>query len=195
MHYLIGHGERLSEPIVLPHGGNKLKDIYTYEESRKRLQPELHAVIANLPRNPEIAPDDVHVLQFVLHPKYLAKSYHPSGLIKMANLSLIGSKPIRITTSDASGRDARLSRTLLVAGHRQSLERFDSLLQNPVLDRDEYSGIGDIVKIERISNYTLADKYHPAPPNDDWYELVLHQLDEGLAPVQIWLEEKQAKAV
>ena len=174
MHYLIGHGERLSEPIVLPHGGNKLKDIYTYEESRKRLQPELHAVIANLPRNPEIAPDDVHVLQFVLHPKYLAKSYHPSGLIKMANLSLIGSKPIRITTSDASGRDARLSRTLLVAGHRQSLERFDSLLQNPVLDRDEYSGIGDIVKIERSAithSLTNTIPRHPTMTGTNWYSI------------------------
>ena len=182
MHYLIGHGERLSEPIVLPHGGNKTKDIYTYEESRERLRPELHAAIANLPKDPEIAPDDVHVLQFVLHPKYLAKSYHPSGLIKMVGLSLVGSKPTRITTSDPSSSDARLSRTLLVAGRRQSLEHFDSLLQDPDLDRDEYSGIGDIVKIERISNYTSADKYHPAPPNDDWYELVLHQLDTALAP-------------
>lgn len=182
MHYLIGHGERLSEPIVLPHGGNKTKDIYTYEESRERLRPELHAAIANLPKDPEIAPDDVHVLQFVLHPKYLAKSYHPSGLIKMVGLSLVGSKPTRITTSDTSSSDARLSRTLLVAGRRQSLEHFDSLLQDPDLDRDEYSGIGDIVKIERISNYTSADKYHPAPPNDDWYELVLHQLDTALAP-------------
>lgn len=48
-HYLIGHGERLSEPIVLPRGGATPKDIYTYEESRARLQPELHSAIANLP--------------------------------------------------------------------------------------------------------------------------------------------------
>lgn len=78
-HYLIGHGERLSEPIVLPRGGATPKDIYTYEESRARLQPELHSAIANLPDDPALAPNDVHVLQMVLHPKYLAKSYHPSG--------------------------------------------------------------------------------------------------------------------
>lgn len=69
-HYLIGHGERLSEPIVLPRGGATPKDIYTYEESRARLQPELHSAIANLPDDPALAPNDVHVLQMVLHPKY-----------------------------------------------------------------------------------------------------------------------------
>ena len=99
-HYLIGHGERLSEPIVLPRGGATPKDIYTYEESRARLQPELHSAIANLPDDPALAPNDVHVLQMVLHPKYLAKSYHPSGLLRAAGLSLVGSKPVRITTAD-----------------------------------------------------------------------------------------------
>ena len=54
-HYLIGHGERLSEPIVLPRGGATPKDIYTYEESRARLQPELHSAIANLPDDPALA--------------------------------------------------------------------------------------------------------------------------------------------
>ena len=130
-HYLIGHGERLSEPIVLPRGGATPKDIYTYEESRARLQPELHSAIANLPDDPALAPNDVHVLQMVLHPKYLAKSYHPSGLLRAAGLSLVGSKPVRITTADDPDKGARLSRTLLVAGHRQSLEHFDSLLQDP----------------------------------------------------------------
>lgn len=133
-HYLIGHGERLSEPIVLPRGGATPKDIYTYEESRARLQPELHSAIANLPDDPALAPNDVHVLQMVLHPKYLAKSYHPSGLLRAAGLSLVGSKPVRITTADDPDKGARLSRTLLVAGHRQSLEHFDSLLQDPTFD-------------------------------------------------------------
>lgn len=133
-HYLIGHGERLSEPIVLPRGGATPKDIYTYEESRARLQPELHSAIANLPDDPALAPNDVHVLQMVLHPKYLAKSYHPSGLLRAAGLSLVGSKPVRITTADDPDKGARLSRTLLVAGHRQSLEHFDSLLQDPAFD-------------------------------------------------------------
>ena len=133
-HYLIGHGERLSEPIVLPRGGATPKDIYTYEESRARLQPELHSAIANLPDDPALAPNDVHVLQMVLHPKYLAKSYHPSGLLRAAGLSLVGSKPVRITTDDDPDKGARLSRTLLVAGHRQSLEHFDSLLQDPAFD-------------------------------------------------------------
>lgn len=181
-HYLIGHGERLSEPIVLPRGGATPKDIYTYEESRARLQPELHSAIANLPDDPALAPNDVHVLQMVLHPKYLAKSYHPSGLLRAAGLSLVGSKPVRITTADDPDKGARLSRTLLVAGHRQSLEHFDSLLQDPDVRCEEYAGIKDIVRIERIDNYAFDDKYHPAPSNDAWYELVLHELDEDLAP-------------
>lgn len=185
IHYLIGHGERLSEPIVLPRGGNNPKDIYTYEESRERLQPELHTAIDNLPRDSELAPDDVHVLQFVLHPKYLAKSYHPSGLIKMADLSLVGSKPVRIMASDDPGNGACLSKALLLAGHRRSLEYLDLLLQNPTPQQDRHAGIGDIIKIERIDNYTFDDKYHPAPSNGAWYELVLHQLDESLAPNNI----------
>lgn len=185
IHYLIGHGERISEPIVLPHGGKTPEDIYSYEESRQRLQPELHEAINNLPQNPDLAPDDVHVLQFILHPRYLAKSYHPSALLSVAGLSLVGSKPIRINTSDNPEIGQRISKTLLVAGNRHSLEHLDSLLQEPVIPPNRNTGIGDIVKIEQIDNYRFEDKYHDAPHHNEWYELVLHQLDENLSPNNI----------
>lgn len=184
-HYLIGHGEKLSEPISIPHGFGPSPDIYTYEQSRARLQPELHEAIDRLPKDRELAPDGVHVLQLVLHPKYIAKSYHPSALIKMANLSLVGSKPVRTMISDDPDRGSCQSKALLVAGNIRSLEHLDSLLQNPELQQDLYPGIGDIVRIEQIMNYTFDDKYHSARQNEDWYEMVIHRFDEDMAPRNI----------
>lgn len=189
-HYLISGGEKLSEPTSIQRGMGPKKPVYTYNDSRIRLQPELYAAIQNLPIDTALAPNDVHVMQFVLHPSYLAKSYHPKALLEMAKLTLVGSKPVRITPeAGPDNHQERLSSALLVAGKRESFKDFDSLLRQPNPSDNEYPGIEDIkkdiTKIERIGNYGLKDKFHPAPDNNGWYELVLHLLDEELAPFNL----------
>ncbi|MGO1260936.1 MAG: S8 family peptidase, partial [Bifidobacterium mongoliense] len=42
--------------------------------------------------------------------------------------------------------------------------------------------IGQITRIERIGNYSLADKLHETPQDHEWHELVLHLVDKHLAP-------------
>ena len=44
-HYLIGRGEQLSSDIDIQRGGRGKEPVYTFEESRERLQPELHSII------------------------------------------------------------------------------------------------------------------------------------------------------
>lgn len=185
-HYLIGHGEQISEPITPVRGGAPKSDIYTFEESCERLQPELHRAIQLLPTERAFSPNDVQVMQFILHPSYLAKSSHPSSFIRSTGLTLLGSKPLRITTADRPNEPPRISSSLLIAGKRRSFEKLDQELQNAVrTPGTEHESLTEIIRFESIKSYTIEDKIHQAEPNGDWYELVLHSIDRDTAPDNI----------
>jgi hypothetical protein len=182
-HYLIGRGEQLSSAIDGTKGGRRNKEpVYTFEESRERLQPELHAAVQGLTTDKRLAPNDVHVMQFVLHPAFIAKSYHPSTLFNSTGLSVVGSKPIRMRIEDQPNASERYTSSLLVAGTRKSFRNLDEMLnlENPSDGDDDR--IGQITRIERISSYSLTDKLHETPGDHQWHELVLHRVNEHLAP-------------
>jgi hypothetical protein len=182
-HYLIGRGEQLSSTIgAIKGGGGNKEPVYTFEESQERLQPELHATVQGLTTDKRLAPNDVHVMQFVLHPAFIAKSYHPSTLINSAGLSVVGSKPIRIRTDDRPDTSERYTSSLLVAGTGGSFRNLDGMLSREDPSDGDDNRIGQITRIERISSYSLADKLHETPGDHQWHELVLHRVSEHLAP-------------
>ena len=121
-------------------------------------------------------------MQFILHPAFIAKSYHPSKLLNNSNLSLVGSKPASIKTADQPDESKRYTSSLLVAGTKRSFSHLDDLLNREDPSVGVTNGIDEITKIERINNYSLADKLHAGLGNQEWHELVLHLLDENLAP-------------
>ncbi|MEK0263842.1 S8 family peptidase [Bifidobacterium mongoliense] len=182
-HYLIGRGEQLSSAIdAIKGGGGSKEPVYTFEESQERLRPELHAAVQGLTTDKRLAPNDVHVMQFVLHPAFIAKSYHPSTLINSAGLSVVGSKPIRVRTDDQPDASERYTSSLLVAGTRGSFRNLDVMLSREDPPDGDGNRIGQITRIERISGYSLADKLHETPGDHQWHELVLHRVNEHLAP-------------
>lgn len=94
----------------------------------------------------------------------------------------MGSKPVSIKTADQPDQPERYTSSLLVAGTRGSFSHLDALLSQNDQSDEAINGIGEITKIERINSYSLADKLHEGPDNQEWHELVLHRLDDGLAP-------------
>lgn len=179
--YMLGHGQSLTEPIAAPkHGWDNKESVYSYEESRERLLPLLSNTIDSFTEDRIYAPDDVHVVEFNLHPKYIAKSYQPKSLLNASGLRLIGSRPCKMQTADNSESPAQLSTSLLVAGKRSSFKelyaRIKSRVSVPSKDH-----LNDIHVIESISPYGPQQKRRAGQENSNWYELVLHLLGD-LAP-------------
>ncbi|WEV67907.1 S8 family peptidase [Bifidobacterium sp. ESL0769] len=174
--YLIGRGERLTDTVKVPPGGRPKKGPYDYEESRERLLPELAETIDSFVQDKAYAPNDVHVVQFILHPAYLAKSYHPSSLIRSFGLVMAGSKPVEITTQDDSETQKRLTSSLLLAGGKNAFRSFLSALQE-TKNPEDGEAIDEIRKIETIKSFSSADKLHEGQNNQDWYELVLQTFE------------------
>lgn len=106
--FLLGKGERLTDSIVMPPSGGPKEPPYTFHEARGRLTGRLSVAskeIGTLP--PQACPNDLAVVSLTLNPEYIAKSYFPSELLREVGLTVVGSRPRRITPAQRSrGRKA-----------------------------------------------------------------------------------------
>lgn len=125
--FLLGKGERLTEP-VLP-SGRKLDRVppYTYAEARRRLTPMIEGAVAELARLPEAArPAGQVVSSVTLNPEYIAKSYYPEQVLKAYGLRAVGSKATRITPEKRSKDrtpEEKPTTNLFIAGSLGSFRR------------------------------------------------------------------------
>ncbi|WP_158332633.1 S8 family peptidase [Bifidobacterium coryneforme] len=118
--------------------------------------------------------------QFILHPKYIAKSYQPTDLFDSFSMRLLGSRPCRIVTQDRPD-ESHISTSLLIAGKRHSfVDLLTDLQKKATVDKSE--ALASVIRIEEIRSFDAVDKIHTAVGNDDWYELVLHKFDRTYAP-------------
>ena len=77
--FLLGYGERLTERVAAPGGGNPTVPAYTFEEAIARLNPMLSVTSENLIALPNQAcPNDEAVSVLTLHPQWIAKSSSPA---------------------------------------------------------------------------------------------------------------------
>lgn len=125
--YLLGKGERLTEPVTP--AGRKVDKVppYTYEEARSRLAPMVEDALSELTSLPEATkPHGQVVSGIVLNPEYIAKSYYPAQVLRAYGLRAIGSKPVTITPEKRS-RDRvpieKPSTQLFVSGALGSFRR------------------------------------------------------------------------
>lgn len=125
--FLLGKGERLTEP-VLP-SGRKLdrEPPYTYGEARARLTPMFEAAISELSRLPETArPAGQVVAGLTLNPEYIAKSYYPEQVLKTYALRAVGSKAALVTPEKRSKDrkpEEKPTTQLFVAGELSAFRR------------------------------------------------------------------------
>ncbi|HEU5068171.1 MAG TPA: S8 family peptidase [Sphingomicrobium sp.] len=125
--FLLGKGERLTEPVVP--SGRKVDRAppYTFAEARTRLRPMFEHAITEMNRVPESArPGGQVVGGLTLNPEYIAKSYYPEQVLKSYALRAVGSKAALITPDQRSkGREPveKPTTKLFVAGALSSFRR------------------------------------------------------------------------
>src|SRR5690349_3475202 len=101
--FLLGKGERLTEDIKV--GSPPVTKVapYTFDEAKKRLQPMLQEVAAEIDNLPaEACPDDLAVAKITLNPEFIAKTYFPSELLRSVGLTTVGSRARSITPEKRS---------------------------------------------------------------------------------------------
>lgn len=187
--FLIGFGERLTEPVVVRRGGNSPVPAYAPEQARERLGDDVSDVMQSVDRLPALAcPRDEIVAVMTLHPTFLAKSYFPSTLLETVGLESVGSRPTEIQPDFVGhsrevdgervnyvspGEKLRPTTELFVATTRENLRRWGAHLRatEPLL-----SGEGDVVKIERLRMPSRSERLRVSADDDERIalEVVLH---------------------
>lgn len=92
--FLIGFGERLTEPVPPPPGGGGAPPPYSPEQARERLRPQIQRAARAARQLPAAAcPADRVVSVLTLHPSFIAKSHFPGQLLRAVGLEPVGSRP------------------------------------------------------------------------------------------------------
>lgn len=175
--YLLGYGERLTEPVEIKSGGGVKLLPYLFDEAKTRLGLMLNATVESIRSLPKSAcPEGQAVASFTLHPEYIAKSYHPGGLFQEAGLRPVGSKATKITPVKRSrGRatEEMVTTQYFVAGARSSFEK----LARSLPDRIETQALArQLAAIENIAAVAPEERVKPLPQKQVQIplEVVLH---------------------
>ena len=81
--YIIGFGERLTEPVHPAPGGGSPAYPYTTLDAQQRLIPmakSLYDAVAQLPRKAK--PAGRAVATITIHPQFVARSYFPNHILQ-----------------------------------------------------------------------------------------------------------------
>lgn len=179
VNYLIGNGHLLASDIPpAPKGFGDKAEVYTFEEAKKRLEPQILAtadIIRSLPD--EACPDDYGVMNLVLHPSYIAKSYYPLEFLRAAHLTPIGSKTAYIKPVRNNVRkyaDQELDTTqLIVTGKRDDLSGLDKIINGfspaSITARQ-------FARIEDVSSYRPSMHVRSVDDRYKYYDVTLHLL-------------------
>ena len=182
--FLLGYGERLTEPIPPIGSQGKKYDPYGVSEARDRLAPMLSATVSEFDSLPEHAcPRDEAVAAVTLHPQFFAKSFYPSRLLRAVGLETIGSRPKVVTPQKWTRRGApepSESTDLFVAAPRETFRRWAATLARWT---GRTPGAGDLPRLEQVRALTVADRLRPIPDDVEQplLEIVLHAAPGGSA--------------
>jgi hypothetical protein len=175
--FLLGRGERLTEPVVP--SGRKLdrEPPYTFAEARQRLTPMFDAAVTELAGLPEGArPAGQVVGSLTLNPEYIAKSYYPEHVLKTYGLRAVGSKSTRITPEKRSKDRPPVEKSttqLFVAGALSSFRRLLTDLESAAITEGARA---DLPAMEKFAALDPASKIK-GPVHADRnvpLEIVLH---------------------
>lgn len=176
--FLLGRGEQLTGPVLVPTGGSAKNPPYTFQQAQARVELRLGQVTAALSKLPSTAcPDDEAVAVVTLHPRYLSKSEHPDELFRAVGLRPVGSRLRRVSPEAwgvKSGPKEAFAQDLFVAGTRSDFSRWGAAVGQwqPSTTGAKYLG-----QIEDITPFEASRKIkgvNPDATGKEMLEVVLH---------------------
>ena len=181
--YLLAYTQTLERAPYVSHPGGEPP--YTLAEQRKRQEPQLRALAADIAHVPAAAMASSQVVAVLrLNPQALSRSAFPQALFKHADLRLLGSRSAQVKPQGgraATKNKPTLTTDLFVAASAEKLNRMLPLLMASERLAPKDPIASDFRGLEEIHLMSVADRVKPGireKPDD--VELVLHydaQLD------------------
>lgn len=175
--FLLGKGERLTEPVVMAGRRVDRAPPYTFGQARTRVLPMVRTAARTLDALPELAcPHDEAIGALTLNPEYIAKSSFPSDLLRAVGLRLVGSRGRRIRPERRSrGREPKetLTTELFVAARRRVYREWSASIPGW---SSETRGADELAAVEVFRAPTAEEKILPIHTDADEVplEIVLH---------------------
>jgi hypothetical protein len=177
--FLLGNGEKLTAPVLVPSGGGEKKPPYTLTEAQERFKERVRLVSERVDALPLTAcPGGEAVLSLTMHPRYISKSDFPNILLNSLGLRSVGSRPTKVKPEKWGIQrhpSEALTEEIFVAGPRERIYRLEGFINSLVAGA---SGVEDLLHIEDITVPSATGKLKllSVTPNDEreWLEVVLH---------------------
>jgi hypothetical protein len=147
---LVG-GELMSEIVDRASGGGNKFYPFSLEETKEHLGPQVRSL-----RDSAVMIDSAlraeHVIfEATLLPNFLANSYFPDRLVKLLGLTALGSRPATADLTLRSGTTPDVAtKSLIIAGDDESLDRLASMLGGGVLNRAEKAAAEELRQFSEI---------------------------------------------
>lgn len=131
--FLIGRGELLTSLVDPPLRQPGTPEVYTFEEASETLIPRFEATANNFDAaDTQTMPADLAVARMVINPTFVAKSYFPKAILRMAGLEAVGSRTTRVVPRKwgRKGEPEETTTTeLFVAGPRAAFRSLPDWIQ------------------------------------------------------------------
>ena len=200
--FLLGGGERLTEPVVVRGGAAINVPPYTVAERKAWLGPRLDLAASTFDRLPAVAcPGGRVVGALTINPEYIAKSYYPEDLLQSVGLRAVGSRPKQVTPQKRSrNRDPEEAMTteLFVVGQREAFHMWAAELPGWV---ESSRAAEDLVTIEDVAAPEPRPKIKGVLPagGAEAFDVVLHvdagqEGDDLVQPFRTYLDYLRIKA-
>ncbi len=185
--FLIGRGELLTHDIKAPKRMPGKSQAYTFDESLKRLTPQLQSTSSQLDKLPDDAcPENFGVALLTINPSFIAKSYFPTSFLRSAGLEPIGSRTVTVLPEKWTKKEAPRKCTtseIFIAGNRDNFRNLSAWINTIDPSSNEAS---DLTHIEGFAKYLPESRIASSiDKNDSFFEVGLHFLpEEGKVPQQ-----------
>lgn len=185
--FLIGRGELLTHDIKAPKRMPGKSQAYTFDESLKRLTPQLQSTSSQLDKLPDDAcPENFGVALLTINPSFIAKSYFPTSFLRSAGLEPIGSRTVTVLPEKWTKKEAPRKCTtseIFIAGNRDNFRNLSAWINTIDPSSNEAN---DLTHIEGFTNYLPESRIASSiDKNDSFFEVGLHFLpEEGKAQQQ-----------
>lgn len=184
--FLIGNGESLVTKVTQNTGSGDKAHPYEFADRVRTLTPVIEEVLAHVDELPDAAcPDDEAVVALTLHPSYLARSYHPSNMLRELGLRQVGSREQTVEPLK-SVRKTPITKTteLFIAGPRPALHHLLPARNKNPSDafKDDFRKIETVraLGLERLRGTNMKGENIPL-------EVVLHVAGDGEDGERIYL--------
>lgn len=132
--FLLGHGERLTYKVNVPHSGGSKNPPYTHSDAIKRISRFLTSVNNYYNSLPESAcPNEEVTAVITMHPRYISKSDFPTTIMQQVGLRAVGGKT-QVIRPDAWGIENHpkeaISDEIYVIGKKSSYIKWANEVNN-----------------------------------------------------------------